>query len=132
MRPDIDTLLAQISLLPDHWTEYLVGAVVITMVVYLEYRFRRDRLGYLEAAPLSPDQIPAEAADYFASNDETLRRLGFTAAGDYQTVHGRNPSFERFYSCPQGDVFIEVCVYRGARPGLLRRRLSRAGLHQRL
>jgi hypothetical protein len=92
-----------------------IALTVVTLLVLSTVRLGwliRLLFGPIQAVRRTDSELPADVREYFGSQDPLLQSLGFQPAGDYQMVHGRNPSFSRFYLSEDQEVYAEVELYR--------------------
>jgi len=70
----------------------------------------KPRFGRIDPTPMTSDDLPAEADSYMRAQQAKLGLLGFQLVGTYQTVHDVRPTYSRYLSIPDGDMFAEIDV----------------------
>lgn len=106
-------LLSGWALTEPSWATPILAIVAFLILRTVRLRWIvRMMFGPIKPVRKPESELPADVREFFASQDPLLRSLGFQPAGDYQMVHGRNPSFSRFYLSADREVYAEVELYR--------------------
>ncbi len=75
-------------------------------------RCLKPKLVKLQTLPIDPDNLPRDVVAFFQNKHASMADLGFSLVGDFQTKHGREPAYERYYYRPDLDVWVAIAIAR--------------------